>query len=105
MTLRPCLHHPCSQLVTPPAGYCATHALLHPVAQWPKHRRPFDERQTYAWRKRRAAAIAEHPWCASCGATDRPLQLDHRHALSRGGSAEDGTQVLCAECNRRKGNL
>jgi len=45
--------------------------------------------------------------CALCGITakDRMLDVDHIIPRSRGGkSTEDNLQVLCAKCNRSKGN-
>jgi 5-methylcytosine-specific restriction endonuclease McrA len=42
--------------------------------------------------------------CAVCGAR-RPLELDHRKPLSRGGRhTVRNLQVLCKGCNSRKGN-
>jgi ATP adenylyltransferase len=45
--------------------------------------------------------------CALCGATknDRPLDIDHIKPRSRRGkNEEENLQVLCAKCNRSKGN-
>jgi len=45
--------------------------------------------------------------CALCGATkrDRPLDVDHIVPRSKGGKTSyDNLQVLCAKCNRSKGN-
>jgi ATP adenylyltransferase len=45
--------------------------------------------------------------CALCGATknDRPLDVDHIKPRSKGGKNEhENLQVLCAKCNRSKGN-
>lgn len=45
--------------------------------------------------------------CALCGATknDRPLAVDHFVPRSKGGKTEYGNlQMLCAKCNRSKGN-
>ena len=45
--------------------------------------------------------------CALCGITakDRMLDVDHIIPRSRGGSSkEENLQVLCAKCNRSKGN-
>ena len=43
--------------------------------------------------------------CAYCGTTDVPLQVEHIHPKSRGGSDRVSNLTLaCAPCNRRKGN-
>ena len=43
--------------------------------------------------------------CASCGKADVPLQVEHIHPKSRGGSDRVSNLTLaCAPCNRRKGN-
>jgi 5-methylcytosine-specific restriction endonuclease McrA len=45
--------------------------------------------------------------CSLCGATkkERPLDVDHIIPLSKGGkTTKDNLQVLCAKCNRAKGN-
>ena len=103
MTLRPCLHRGCSRLVKH-GSYCTAHTPLH------QQHRPNDERQSWAWRKARAEAINEHPYCAAwqdprctwTGDLSR-LRLDHLIPHSQGGRLEHGTQVLCEDCNQRKG--
>lgn len=35
---------------------------------------------------------------------DNPLTADHRVPASKGGTAADGVDVLCRECNSRKNN-
>ncbi|MBV8077684.1 MAG: HNH endonuclease [Planctomycetaceae bacterium] len=43
--------------------------------------------------------------CAYCGKADVPLQVEHIHPKSRGGSDRVSNLTLaCAPCNRRKGN-
>ena len=43
--------------------------------------------------------------CAYCGTTDVPLQVEHIHPKSRGGSDRVSNLTLaCEPCNRRKGN-
>lgn len=54
--------------------------------------------------------IQAHPFCAHCGAaggrSDNPLTIDHVVPLSRGGRpGVRNWQVLCRECNGRKGSL
>ena len=58
---------------------------------------------TYQWRKAVAAAIAAHPFCRYCGATD-DLTGDHVVPVSRGGTTADGIIVACRSCNSSRGN-
>ena len=42
--------------------------------------------------------------CAYCGRTQRHLEIDHKHPVSRGGGDEvENLQLLCNSCNMRKG--
>lgn len=44
--------------------------------------------------------------CAYCGVTDTPLQIEHIHPKSRGGSDRVSNLTLaCAPCNQRKSHL
>jgi 5-methylcytosine-specific restriction endonuclease McrA len=44
--------------------------------------------------------------CIYCGATDTPLNIDHVHPRSKGGSDRVSNLVLaCISCNQAKGNL
>ncbi len=46
-----------------------------------------------------------HCTCAYCGTTDAPLQVEHIHPKSQGGSDRVSNLCLaCAPCNRRKSN-
>lgn len=46
-----------------------------------------------------------HRTCAYCGATNRPLEIEHIHPKSRGGSNQVSNLTLaCRPCNERKGN-
>ena len=46
-----------------------------------------------------------HRTCAYCGKTDVPLQVEHIHPKSRGGSDRVSNLTLaCEPCNRRKGD-
>lgn len=61
------------------------------------------------WGAKRVKLISETPYCKLCGA--RPsdgvsgLDIDHIVPVSNGGSDEESNlQVLCAKCNRAKGN-
>jgi hypothetical protein len=48
--------------------------------------------------------IRDNGQCQHCGATEN-LEIDHIIPVSRGGSStENNLQVLCAPCNRSKGN-
>jgi 5-methylcytosine-specific restriction endonuclease McrA len=47
-----------------------------------------------------------HRTCAYCGKTDTPLQIEHIHPKSKGGSNRVGNLTLaCASCNKKKDNL
>jgi len=57
----------------------------------------------YAWQQKSRQAIADHPWCANCGAVD-DLTTDHPTAMAKGGAAlPEVVVVLCRRCNGRKG--
>ncbi len=44
--------------------------------------------------------------CAYCGAENVPLEIDHIHPRSRGGSNRISNLILaCQDCNQKKGNL
>ena len=52
---------------------------------------------------KRAVLIRDNNSCVKCGATEN-LHIDHEIALSRGGSNDvDNLEVLCRDCNLRKG--
>lgn len=56
------------------------------------------------WRRVRLAIFERDGWaCVYCGATDAPLECDHIHPVSRGGSNEDSNlATACLPCNRSK---
>lgn len=63
-----------------------------------------------AWRKRRAAHVAEHPECQVCGARRKALHVHHKYGFRN--SPFDHLITLCASCHqvlelvaRRKGNM
>lgn len=89
LRVRVCARDGCPRLTQ--STYCAEHTP----------RRPSDERQTYAWQKRRREAIEDQPWCSICGSTEQ-LTLGHLVDHARGGRMEHGTQVECMPCNERK---
>ncbi len=52
---------------------------------------------------KQAVTIRDKHRCVKCGAAEN-LHIDHVIALSRGGSNDiDNLQVLCRDCNLRKG--
>jgi 5-methylcytosine-specific restriction endonuclease McrA len=55
-----------------------------------------------AHQRRARAAIALHPWCSECGATD-DLTADHLIPLAKGGNPLGALRVLCRSCNSRRG--
>jgi len=62
-------------------------------------------RNTYRYRRFRAAVIAAHPWCERCGTT-ADLTIDHIEPMERNlARALDPTnvRVWCRRCNSRKG--
>jgi 5-methylcytosine-specific restriction endonuclease McrA len=52
--------------------------------------------------QRARKAIAQHPWCSRCGATD-DLTADHTIPISQGGTDSPLT-VLCRSCNSSRGD-
>lgn len=56
------------------------------------------------WRRTRLAIFKRDSWtCVYCGATDEPLECDHVHPISRGGSNDDSNlATACLQCNRSK---
>jgi 5-methylcytosine-specific restriction protein A len=73
------------------------------------HRGPRTMKGRYdaQWRRIRAQAIREHPWCSVCkhpGSPDNPLTGDHITPHRLGGrNVRSNVQVLCRACNSRKG--
>jgi 5-methylcytosine-specific restriction enzyme A len=54
------------------------------------------------WLRLSPNAIAQHPYCSSCGATD-DLSADHIVPKARGGrNVLSNVQVLCRSCNSAK---
>lgn len=60
-----------------------------------------------AYRKLRAQALREHPWCVVCrtpDSPDNPLTADHIVPVALGGrNVRDNVQVMCRACNSSKG--
>ncbi len=62
------------------------------------------------WGAKRVKLLKEHPYCTLCGSRpgkEREVELDIDHIVpaSKGGTDEESNlQVLCAQCNRAKGN-
>ncbi len=62
------------------------------------------------WGSKRVKLLTDHPFCRLCGArptkdNEVELDIDHIEPASLGGSDEiENLQVLCAQCNRAKGN-
>lgn len=43
--------------------------------------------------------------CGTGGSEANPLQVDHRHPISKGGTDDlDNLQILCRDCNIKKSN-
>lgn len=62
------------------------------------------------WGIKRVKLLRDHPYCTLCGArpskdNEVELDIDHIEPASKGGSDDvSNLQVLCAQCNRAKGN-
>jgi ATP adenylyltransferase len=62
------------------------------------------------WRAKRVKLLIQNPYCTLCGSrpdrnSDVELDIDHIVPVSKGGSDDESNlQVLCAKCNRAKGN-
>lgn len=86
-----------------PLGTGCTHCAQG-ARKWASKNTRTKGRYDHAWRKARAQAIAEQPWCSHCGSkTD--LTGDHITPLSKGGTnTRDNVRVLCRSCNSRRGN-
>lgn len=93
------LKNPCSRPGCPNATPCA----VHPPAQ----RTVVQERAGstargygYAWQKRRAAFLAEHPWCEMCGAPS----TEAHHVIQKGMNGPDeeaNLRAYCKPCHSR----
>lgn len=98
-----CAEPGCAEIALAGQGYCARHQKRTKPWSHGTGNRPSASRRGYgvAWRKIRAAYLAEHPACALCGrpATD----VDHVVPKRFGGSDDDtNLQALCKECHQRK---
>lgn len=56
-----------------------------------------------AWAARRAAYLADHPWCAAEGCGEPAVEVDHIVPRRRGGSDDDSNlQGLCRRHHSEK---
>lgn len=103
--LRPCAVPRCPELVR--AGRCAAHRRAEErssdAARGSAPRRGYGHR----WRARRAAFLARHPDCVSCGApASVPDHVVPRRELVAAGvadpDADQWLQALCASCHGAK---
>lgn len=71
---------------------------------WEPGKKTFGRICSKTWRKVRLAIFERDSWtCVYCGEKDKPLECDHVHPVSRGGSNEDSNLVTaCLPCNRSK---
>jgi len=74
---RPCSYGRCPHITTHPSGYCEQHRALAY-----KDERPTAAERGYdaAWRKLRAAHLAENPYCVMCaemGKVEQATEVDH----------------------------
>ena len=100
MTLRVCIEPTCPTLARD-ASRCDQHRRAQ--VRQRSAQRGTRQAQGYGpeWQRIRREAIKAQPWCSHCFATE-DLTADHVVALARGGTAQDGVQVLCRGCNSRK---
>lgn len=81
---------------TKPKAPCRVCSALTPCPhRLPPGKRLYDNPR---WKKLSRVMRQRQPWCSWCGATN-DLTLDHIKA----GSLEEGVQVLCRQCNGKKG--
>lgn len=67
------------------------------IPQWQRHRPPTAS-------ERMAVLDRDGHVCAYCGASDGPIECDHKVPLSRGGSSSSSNLTAsCRRCNRSKG--
>lgn len=72
------------------------------VHRWQDHRVP-SPREPISREHRIAVAAAFAGQCAYCGRTDRPMHIDHRVPVARGGKSDPDNLVLaCRDCNLAK---
>lgn len=113
MPLRPCLgfnNQRCGTLT--PKTRCPACQQRHEAARPP---RPTTLTRTWTEQQRRAATVRAHIeqhgyWCPGFQRSPHPvtspniLTADHIEAVGAGGAGGGPLQVLCRECNGRKGD-
>ena len=104
---RPCAVHGCPNLVEQ-GSRCQLHQL--PRQRERETRRPNAAARGYgpAWKEKRDAYIAAHPWCADPysvhqGQRVKAKIVDHKLPLKQGGRDDESNyQSLCVPCNNYK---
>ena len=101
--LKPCSYPGCGNLVE--SGYCSVHARNRTgnFKRDPKVQKLYDR----AWRKRRAAHLAKHPWCADCldkGLFTPAVDVHHvdRHQGDKRKFKNSDLKSLCKVCHSRR---
>lgn len=91
---RPCAKHPCNELVRG-GSYCPEHDRAY------DRRRPSAAKRGYgaAWRRVRAAVLADDPFCYACG--EPANEVDHIDGDSRNNRREN-LRSACKPCHSRR---
>ena len=97
--LHPCAEPGCPTLVRDGAR-CPQHEAEYRRRQ--DARRPRTAARGYgnSWQKASEKARKDHPYCAICGSTE-DLTTHHGVLAREGGTAEDGTAVICRACHNK----
>ena len=105
MKLKLCGYPGCNKLAVIHPYYCPEHQLL---AEQKRKENAFKNATRYAdysnpeWRKLRAKVLAEHNYCAKCGASNVKLHLHHIEPVRKNPERfldESNLIVLCESCH------
>lgn len=105
MRAKLCAEAGCQRIVPAGQRYCAEHAERHRrddncSERWARQERAGDY-HTAGWRRAKAKAVREHPFCAKCGSPDR-LEVHHIRSVRLHPELmldESNLQVLCHACH------
>lgn len=99
--LRPCSYPGCAVLVR--SGRCDDHQSEGEYVRDKARQRLYDRR----WQRRRAAFLAEHPWCEECLRVGKYVAaVDVHHLVAHRGDVHvflsSPLEALCRGCHGRK---